>query len=250
MNGFIFFGDFQDIEKLELIKPESIDLILTDPPYIFKVGSSKYYRTGVKGNYENYLDFMRKFFQQAYKFLKPTGNLAVFHIYNMIPTLLCASYPVGFRLHKYFVWIKENQSGGLGRNSIGNESSFKTAIEFITFFRKGKNKPYYDPYSILELTPSGKAFNYWIGNKEKDGINFTGAKPKELLRIFVRALSPPGGIVYDPFLGSGSIIPVCIEENRFIIGCEIDKKAQEIIKHRISQYPYAKIEIYENKKEV
>jgi DNA modification methylase len=50
------------------------------------------------------------------------------------------------------------------------------------------------------------------------------SKPKDLINIIVKCFSPEGGIVLDPFFGSGVIGDVCIEMSRNYIGFELDKE--------------------------
>ena len=50
------------------------------------------------------------------------------------------------------------------------------------------------------------------------------SKPKDLINIIVKCFSPEGGIVLDPFFGSGIIGDVCIEMNRNYIGFELDQE--------------------------
>lgn len=246
MQSKIYFGDYR--EFAEKIPSGSVDLILTDPPWYYKKKPYLGGRTkdkdkkpvspGLKGEYPSYLDFAREMFGIFNRVLKPTGNLAIFHSYTMIPTLIVTSFPAGFRFHRVFVWIQEGKPGGKGIKGRNEETGFANAIEFITIFKKDNYKPYYDAKAVLDLFPSGRAMNYYItpaskSSTHKSVFNFMGEKTDDILRIMVRALCPPGGIVYDPFLGSGSIIPVCCEEGRIIIGSEIDEIAQDMIRHRI-----------------
>jgi DNA modification methylase len=257
MDGIVYFGDFFDFMKLEILKPESVDLILTDPPWFIKDTDTalkskkrekeKEHIPSLKSEFPNYLTFMKETLKYFYDVLKPTGNCVIFHNFKMLPTLLVSLYPVGFKIHRDFVWIRTDKPGGKGVSSQGTQKGFKPCTEYIIILKKS-DKVYFDANSIVDLMPNGRVFNYWIGSRPlRSNFNFESEKPQELLRIFVRSMSPPGGIVFDPFLGTGSIIPVCIEEGRFIVGCEIDEIAQDMIRHRIAEYPNAKIKIIEEK---
>lgn len=58
-------------------------------------------------------------------------------------------------------------------------------------------------------------------------------KPTDLMRYLVRLVTPPGGIVLDPFAGSGSTGKAArLEYSRFV-GVELDRHYFEIAKHRI-----------------
>jgi len=252
MDGIIYFGDFFDFMNLEILKPESVDLILTDPPWFVKntdnalkarIRTEKgLHIPTLQGKFPDYLTFLRETLLYFYKVLKKTGNCVIFYNFRMLPSLLVSLYQVGFKIHRDFVWLRTDKPGGKGVHPIGVPRGFTPAVEYVIMLKKS-DKVYFDANAILDLMPQGRAFNYWISSRSISNFNFESEKPQELLRIFVRSMSPPGGIVFDPFLGTGSIIPVCIEEKRVIIGCEIDDVAQDMIKHRILEYPYAKIKI-------
>ena len=55
----------------------------------------------------------------------------------------------------------------------------------------------------------------------------TPSKPEELIRIFLRCLCPPGGVVLNPFSGSGVIERVCIKEGLNFIGFENNSQVYE-----------------------
>lgn len=58
-------------------------------------------------------------------------------------------------------------------------------------------------------------------------------KPVELMRWLVKLITPPGGLVLDPFVGSGSTgVAACLEQHDFI-GCDSDPHSVMIAKHRI-----------------
>ena len=58
-------------------------------------------------------------------------------------------------------------------------------------------------------------------------------KPLELMRSLVR-IAPPGGLVVDPFAGSGTTGAACLAEGRRFIGFEIDPVYVEIARRRIA----------------
>lgn len=58
-------------------------------------------------------------------------------------------------------------------------------------------------------------------------------KPTELMRYLVRLVTPKGGTVLDPFMGSGSTGKACKLEGFGFIGIERDKDYCEIAKKRI-----------------
>lgn len=58
--------------------------------------------------------------------------------------------------------------------------------------------------------------------------------PPDLIRPCIRAGCPVGGVVLDPFFGSGTVGQVCIEENRKYVGIELNPKYVDMAEKRIS----------------
>jgi site-specific DNA-methyltransferase (adenine-specific) len=83
--------------------------------------------------------------------------------------------------------------------------------------------------------------NNGIGNKEHDPETATPkanfhptVKPTDLMRQLVRLITPPGGVVLDPFTGSGSTGKAAILEGFEFVGCELTDDYLPIIEGRLS----------------
>ena len=59
-------------------------------------------------------------------------------------------------------------------------------------------------------------------------------KPVDLMRYLIRLVTPKGGTVLDPFLGSGTTAVAAIEEGAAWIGCEREPEYLDIIKARVA----------------
>ncbi len=59
-------------------------------------------------------------------------------------------------------------------------------------------------------------------------------KPTELMRYLCRLITPPGGLILDPFCGSGSTGKAAVLEGFRFFGCEMDPKYVEIARARIA----------------
>lgn len=68
---------------------------------------------------------------------------------------------------------------------------------------------------------------------DKPNFGKIPAKPIELIQILLRCFCPDGGLVLDPFAGSGQIEIGCIKEKRHFIGFERDKETFEFAEKRI-----------------
>jgi site-specific DNA-methyltransferase (adenine-specific) len=60
-------------------------------------------------------------------------------------------------------------------------------------------------------------------------------KPTALMQYLCRLITPPGGIVLDPYMGSGSTGKAAIKEGFGFIGCELDPNYYEIARARVAQ---------------
>ena len=79
------------------------------------------------------------------------------------------------------------------------------------------------------------------GHVQKIRNHHPTVKPTELMKYLCRLVTQPGGIVLDPFMGSGSTGKAAILEGFRFIGCELDEEylaiAEARIKHACSQLP-------------
>lgn len=212
------FNVFKEIED------ESVDLILTDPPYTIKQDSSKSYLeltplTGVQ------IDEMFKEFKRI---LKRTGNVMIwcadvfsFQLYN---------YGVKYLKYKQkIVWVYKNPSGY-------NARGFKYAHENLLWFVKSKNY-YFKPNKITLFSWfEHHAYGGFLRDKDGAPAEKLGVTPKPLTpsKYLVKALCPKGGLTIDPFLGTGTTGVACINYCNFI-GIEKKKNIYEFAVKRIDK---------------
>lgn len=88
-------------------------------------------------------------------------------------------------------------------------------------------------FSIVDDGREKKIDNpYLRGTTKRKNIHPT-VKPVKLLTYLVKMITPEGGIVFDPFMGSGSTGIACVIENKDFYGIEIEKDYFDIAKARI-----------------
>lgn len=206
------------IELIKSIPDESIDLVVTDPPY--KVTSR-----GNAGNSGGM--FTKEIFMQGKVFVKNDVKIQDFagelyrvlkqqtHCYVMCNNTNLKPYlneleRVGFKITKVLIWDKGNKI---------NSQFYMGQVEFIIFCRKGKAKRVTDcGVSELISIPNKKT-------KQKDGTNYHDTeKPVALMQLLVEQSSCVGDVVLDPFVGIGSTAIACLKSGRNFIGYELDKK--------------------------
>lgn len=137
---------------------------------------------------------------------------------NLIEMLNVAQ-EVGFNFVKNLIWEKGNKI--CGRYYMG-------CFEYIILFRKGGDKPINNcgTPDILKV-PIKKI-------KDKNGKNLHDTeKPIDLMKILVENSSDEGEVVFEPFMGIGSLPLACVELNRKFVASEVDEKYYNIGKDRI-----------------
>jgi DNA modification methylase len=94
------------------------------------------------------------------------------------------------------------------------------------------------PLDIGDPRPSGGSWERRNGTKPAAAANHhPTVKPLALMRYLCRLTrTPTGGVVLDPFMGSGSTGCAAVLEDRSFIGIEIDQEYHEIARRRIEHY--------------
>jgi len=78
--------------------------------------------------------------------------------------------------------------------------------------------------------------NVWRSQERNNGKQHPTQKPIDLMERIVKTSSKEGGIILDPFMGSGTTAIACINTNRNYIGFELNKEYYEIAKNRINKH--------------
>lgn len=203
------------LSVLPTLRDESIDLIVTDPPY--RITEGGYCGTGGMLHHTKKLSMQGKIFEhndidcseyapEFYRVLKDGSHCYVMcnniNLINMLNTFT----NVGFHFIKSLIWDKCNKIVG---------RFYMSQFEYILFFRKGRGiKVNNCSTSDLISIPNRKT-------KDDDGQNLHDTeKPVELMRILIENSSSENQIVLDPFMGIGSTGIACKQSGRSFIGIE------------------------------
>lgn len=107
------------------------------------------------------------------------------------------------------------------------------AHEYIFMFSKGYQY-YYDRSAMLTETGANRQSVWRV-----TGSPFLGAHcatfPPELIDPIIQASCPKGGIVFDPFGGSGTVGLVCRQHERHFLLCDISRENTELANKRVSE---------------
>jgi site-specific DNA-methyltransferase (adenine-specific) len=210
------------VEGMKLIEDKSIDLIVTDPPYLINYKTN--YRKDKTHDFcstiqnDNNPETISAYIKECCRIMK--DNTAMY--------MFCNCDKVDFFKHelsKYFkiknmiIWVKNNWSAGDLTAQFGKQ------------------------YEIIFLVNKGRVlFN---GNRITDVWNFNrvsgkqqlhqNQKPLDLITQCIEKHSKENDLVFDGFMGSGTTAIAAINTNRNYIGFELDKQYYNIAQERISR---------------
>ena len=222
------------LEELKKIPDESVDLVFTDPPYNVSGKNKLYrdYRSGKSGDIS--FDFGEwdydfdpiPFLQECKRVLRKDGSIIVWTSEQLFPV-----YRTWFAENMYpkqlFVWVKENP---LPQFRL---CGYRQATELMYWAAKGKigkNNPNFIFQAQKEMT---NVFYAPIVSGEERTEHPT-QKPLSITIQIIKTHCREGGVVLDPFMGSGTTGVACKLLNRNFIGIEIDETYFNISKNRIA----------------
>lgn len=227
------------LQVLKDIESQSVDLILTDPPYNLGL-FMKHRNTNLKKmrnnffgaadwdnqNYETWKKSLDAFFSESARIIKKGGSMIVFMAIIKVETVITMAEKYGFYYKTTGIWHKLNP---MPRNmNLHFVNSTESWIYFVYKTRTGTFNN--DGAVIHDFIETSLA----TGNEKKYGKHPT-QKSVQLMKHFVNLLSNKGDMVLDPFMGSGSSgVAAKILERKFI-GIEINTSYFMIAKNRIEE---------------
>ena len=136
----------------------------------------------------------------------------------------------GWYLRSDIIWYKPNCQPESVKDRV------TVSHEYIFMLSKSENY-YFDQESIKERTADGKALKnkrtVWQINTEPCKEAHFAVFPRALVRPCILAESPKGGLVLDPFFGSGTVGVVAIETGRRCVGVELKSDYIDIATQRL-----------------
>ena len=227
------------ISQLQNIPDNSIDLILTDPPYnlglfmhkrgtnLKKMRENHFAYSGWDDlDFDDWKDVMDRFLAECHRVLKRKGALIIFMSIIKVETIINQAQKHRFYYKTVGTWHKRNP---MPRNmNLHFINSTESWIYFIneattgTFNNNGR--PVHDFVETSNISSS----------ERKLGKHPT-QKPIALMEHFISLLSNENEIVLDPFMGSGSTGVAALLKNRRFIGIELDQQYFQLASQRLCQ---------------
>lgn len=245
-------------EILPTLSNESIDLIVTSPPY---AEQRKKQYGGISE--KEYPTWTVKWMEACRQCIKPNGSIAIIirpNIHNgqisdyVLKTRL-AIREAGWIECEELIWIKPDSP------PLGHIKRPRRAWESILWFSKSR-KPYCEPKAngkfsnrigfvsvkgvgeyksgisepISGISRCRDYAEIGTGKADRSANNTHPAQyPEELSSWIVKLLSPEKGMVLDPFIGSGTTALSCIKNGRTYVGIEQNSTYCEIANSRIAK---------------
>ncbi|WP_278589954.1 DNA-methyltransferase [Capnocytophaga ochracea] len=257
-------------EVLKTLPDNSIDLIVTSPPYADQRKSTY---GGISP--DKYVEWFLPISEQLLRVLKPSGTF-VLNIKEKVVDgerstyvmeLILAMRKQGWLWTEEFIWHKKNSYPGKWPNR------FRDAWERLLQFNKSKKFAMYQEEVMVPMgdwaksrlknlsdtdkrrdnskvgSGFGKNISNWIDREKAYPTNVlhlatecnnkkhSAAFPEELPEWFIKLFTKEGDMVLDPFAGSGTTLFVAERMGRNAIGIEIIEEYYKMIKNQLEE-PY------------
>lgn len=229
-----------------------IDLIVTSPPY------------DNLRKYNGYFFDFEKIAVQLFRILKEGGvmvwvvNDATINGNETGTSFKQALYfkEIGFNLHDTMIWYKNNTF------NFGSNYCYSQKFEYMFVFCKGRIKTcnlikdklnkfadleykqsrrsknegmeYDNHLQTKKISKFGKRHNVWT-MPIQPFKGFNASFPEKLASDHILSWSNQNDLVYDPFMGSGTVAKACISKKRNYIGSEISEQYCNLINERLNK---------------
>ena len=269
----IYLGDSK--EKLKLLSDNSVDLIVTSPPY---ADQRKNTYGGIHP--DKYVDWFLPISEQLLRVLKPTGTF-ILNIKKKVVEgerstyvmeLILAMRKQGWLWTEEFIWHKKNSYPGKWPNR------FRDSWERLLQFNKNKKFNMYQEEVMVPMgdwaknrlknlsetdkirdnskvgSGFGKNISNWL-NRDKayptnvlhlatecNNKNHSAAFPEELPEWFIKLFTKQNDTVLDPFMGSGTTLVVANRMRRNSIGIDIVPEYYEMVRKQLQPVEFCLFE--------
>ena len=249
---------YKTSEKMEELDNNSIQLIITSPPY----GKIKDYgvenQIGFYDNFEDYFGRLKNVWSECYRVLEPqcrmvinigdqylrTAKFGRYRILSIASRIIDDCLKLGFDYLGDIIWQKISSTSTTGGCSLMGSIYYPRNglltydYEHILIFKKFEGKKKKVSLQIKELSKiSLSEWKKWyIGHWRFPGViqkEHVAMFPEELPYRIIRMFSFIGDIVLDPFAGSGTTLKVAKSLFRRCIGYEINEDFKPIIESKI-----------------
>jgi len=210
------------VSWLRKLDDQSIDLVITDPPYESlekhrAIGTTTRL-TNSKSSSNSWFDIFpnnrfEELFAEIYRVLKKGSHFYLFCDQETMFFVKPIAESIGFKFWKPLIWDKR---------AIGMGYHYRARYELILFFEKGKRK--LNNLGIPDILEHKRVWN-----------GYPTEKPIELMETLIKQSSSESDIVVDPFFGSGSTLLAASNLARNYLGCDISMDAHKHYINKVNQ---------------
>jgi DNA modification methylase len=212
----IYHGDCRDI--LPAIGSESVDLIVTDPPYGIEFRSNFRVATPRFSPIAGDVGVDVSWLSDAVRVLRDTSAAYIATRWDVFP-IWAEAVAMQMDLKNCIVWAKPG--GGMG----DLEGDYCPEHEFLVYAVKGRH-----------ILRGGRIGNVWrVAKDPPASYEHPTQKPVGLLHRAIEKSSDAGALVLDPFMGSGSTLRAAKNLGRRAIGIELEERYCEVAVRRLAQ---------------
>ena len=220
------------LEYMATMEDESIDLVVTDPPYLmdYKTGrrnnkANKYdvnqdnvkhkFSTTIDG--DNDPDLISKYIAECYRIMKPNTAMYMFCNSNKVAFFVNELENL-FTVRNIIVWVKNNHTAGDRTHGVVNKQEFSILVN------KGESQI------------QGKRIqDFWNFDKVVGNTQLhQNQKPLDLIKLCIEKHSKTNDIVFDGFAGSATTAIAARELHRQYICVEKDNEYYNVAKERLA----------------
>jgi len=238
------------LKELQTIKTDSIDCIITSPPYWKGFEYEAYFNS-----YLQYINWCEQWLKECKRVLKKNGTFYL-NITNDSETttrafelLSLATNNVMFKLHETIIWYRYNQQPANTTRQLTNQT------EFVFMLRNTSANVYLNKEAAYNYNPkmfktknvgnvweipfnSGKQNGQSFGRKETKCAYGHSGFPIQIPTTCILLSTKENDTILDCFMGTGTTGVACQNTNRKFIGIDLDDNAFEISQKRIEENKY------------
>jgi site-specific DNA-methyltransferase (adenine-specific) len=201
---------------------ETVDLVVTDPPYgvSYKTNhrKDKTHKFTTEIANDGDLSLSVAIMPELYRVLKPDTALYYFCSSDMVEKVkpIVAEF---FKIKNVIIWVKNNWTAGDLKAGYGKQ------YEMIIYANKGRR-----------FINGRRDTDVWYHNRVVGRKQLhQNQKPLDLIERILLKSSNTGDVVLDPFMGSGTTAVACIRSQREFIGYELDPFYYNLATNRIEE---------------
>jgi site-specific DNA-methyltransferase (adenine-specific) len=235
------------INELKKLKDNSVDLVITSPPYWKGFGYEAYFNS-----YSQYLRWSKLWMKEIKRVLKPNGTFYLNVINDSEITIRAfelmqiATEELMYKLHDTIIWYRYNQQPANTTRQLTNQ------CEYIFMFRHSSNNINLNKIDSYNLNPhifktknvgniweipfnSGSKSQIDFGRKETKSKFGHSGFPSEIPETCITLSSNENDTVLDCFVGTGQTALAALKLKRNFIGIDLDNDSIKLTNKRIEE---------------